>query len=210
MLILGKCNPIYLFECCIITWISFLINLFNVVLFGSLAVRGCSCVSFCSPHRLCSKKKRLLSFFFADNISNVFFPLLSSQIALLLHIHEIADSYQMRFMAESVKGCAGLHGVVLLLCPHSVSPESKCHWWKILLWLIEPVWRCRIVQNENKYRPAGTLDRLEQTFPSIWKDFSSDLTQVGERLRSLSCLCARWTPESLETRVHEETHFHRI
>lgn len=62
---------IYLFECFYyyhrwITWISFLINLFDVILFWSLVVRGCSCVSFCSLslQRLCSKNKCLLFFFF--------------------------------------------------------------------------------------------------------------------------------------------------
>lgn len=45
------------------------------------------------------------------------------------------------------------------------------------------------VQNEAKSHPAGTPDRLKKALPSIWKDFSFDLTQVCGRLRSSSCMC---------------------
>lgn len=94
---------------------------------------------------------------------------------------------------RNVKDGVGLHAAGLL-CPHY--QESKWLWqllWKVLLWSIEPVWRSwnsRIVQNERRSHPAGTSGRLKQTLRSIWKDFSSDLTQVCERWRSSSCMCA--------------------
>lgn len=84
----------------------------------------------------------------------------------------------------------------------TTSPESK--WHSELLWKILVCDRLSLsgTAEAGESHPAGTLDRLKQTRPSIWKDFSFDLTQVCEWLRSSSCTCTL-TAKSLETGVHK-------
>lgn len=120
---------------------------------------------------------------------------------LLLKVHMLYSCTSIKLLLAGKgawwqkveKDGAGLHAVVL--CPHYQS-WVKVALWTLMkntsLWSIEPVWHSwssRIVQNEYNFHPAGTLHRLKQTLPRIWKDFSFDLTQVCERLRSSSCMC---------------------
>lgn len=88
-----NCIPVYLFECFYyhrwITWIYFLYNLFDVILFfgGSLAERGCRCVS-------CRSLSFFVFLFWKKNKCLLFFYL---QISLMTHYLFFAALRSIRF-----------------------------------------------------------------------------------------------------------------
>lgn len=142
-----------------ITWI------FSNLFICCFSLEGCSFV-FC---RLSEKQMPPL-FIFVTNIEDVFSAALNHSIRFTpLNCSSLAGaSRQNKRMA--------LACMLVVLCPHDaarVTSLMKNTWVRLINWAcLAPA----AVQNDYKSRPAGS--GVGRALPSIWKDFSFDLTQV--------------------------------